>query len=80
VIVVPRYAMRDERHILVVDAEDRLRTREVEVLRIDGDDVLIQGALAPGERICVSPVQVVVEGMRVQPLVDDEPPVDRSRS
>jgi RND family efflux transporter MFP subunit len=72
VIVVPRYALRDARHILIVDAEDRLHTREVEVLRIDGDDVLIQGALAPGERICVSPLQIVVEGMRVRPMPDDD--------
>jgi RND family efflux transporter MFP subunit len=78
VIVVPRYALRDERHILVVDAEDRLHSREVEVLRIDGDDVLIQGALARGERICVSPVQVVVEGMRVRPMKDDEEADERA--
>jgi len=74
VIVVPRYAMRDESHLLVVDSDDRLRTREVEVLRIDRDDVLIRGALAPGERICISPLQVVIEGMAVRPL--EEPPED----
>lgn len=65
VIVVPRYALRDGGKILVVDGESRLRTKKVEVLRIDRDDVLIQGPLAPGERICVSPIQAVVEGARV---------------
>ena len=65
VIVVPRYALRDGEKILVVDGESRLRTKQVEVLRIDRDDVLIQGPLAPGERICVSPIQAVVEGVRV---------------
>lgn len=68
--VVPRYAMRDDAHILVVGADDRLRTHEVEVLRIDGDDVLIRTQLEPGERICVSPLQVVVEGMPVHTLDD----------
>jgi multidrug efflux pump subunit AcrA (membrane-fusion protein) len=68
VIVVPRYAMRDDSHILIVDADDRLRTREVEVLRIDRDEVLIHGRLAPGERICLSPLQVVVEGMKVRAI------------
>ena len=71
VIVVPRYAMRDNAHLLVVDAEDRLYTREVEVLRMDRDEVLIRGELAAGERICLSPLQVVVEGMRVNPMPDD---------
>lgn len=71
VIVVPRYAMRDASRILIVGADDRLRTREVEVLRFDRDDVLIRSRLAPGERICVSPLQVVVEGMQVKPTTDD---------
>jgi RND family efflux transporter MFP subunit len=77
--VVPRYAMRDADHILVVDAEHRLRSHAVEVLRIDRDDVLIRTELAPGERICISPLQVVVEGMAVQPI-DDGPPSDASPS
>lgn len=73
VIVVPRYAMRDESHMLIVDGEGRLRTQPAQVLRVDRDHVLIQGPLAEGERICVSPLQVVVEGMAVQ-VVEDEIP------
>jgi RND family efflux transporter MFP subunit len=71
VLVVPRYAMRDDSHLLVVDATDRLHTRAVEVLRIDRDDVLIRSDLAAGERICVSPIQVVVEGMQVKPVAEE---------
>jgi len=70
VIVVPRYAIRDEEQILVVDAEDRLHSRAAEIVRIDRDEVVIQGPLAPGERICVSPVQIVVEGMAVRAVED----------
>ena len=40
------------------------------MLRIDRDDVLVQGPLAAGERICVSPIQVVVEGMIVHTVED----------
>jgi RND family efflux transporter MFP subunit len=72
VIVVPRYAMRDANHILVIDRDDLLRIRKVEILRIDGEDVLIRGSLEPGERLCVSPVQVVVDGMKVTTIQDDE--------
>jgi len=70
VIVVPRYAMRDASNVLIVDGENRLRTRQVSVLRIDRDTVLVKGPLDPGERICVSPLQVVVEGMVVQTVED----------
>lgn len=73
VIVIPRYALRDESKILVVDKEDRLHSRPVQVLRIDRDDVLIQGPLADGERICVSPLQVVVEGGLVHTVEDPKP-------
>ena len=70
VIVVPRYAMRGDSRILIVNAKNELRSKQVEVLRIDRDDVLVQGPLAEGERICVSPIQVVVEGMIVNPVED----------
>ena len=73
VIVVPRYALREDSNILVVDEEDHLRTRQVSVLRIDRDDVLVKGPLADGERICVSPLQVVIEGMKVRTVQDQDP-------
>jgi len=72
VIVLPRYAMREGSKILVVDAESRIHTRKVQILRIDRDEVLVQGPLGAGERICVSPIQVVVENGPVR-MVDDPP-------
>jgi len=79
VIVIPRYAMRDGSSILIVDANDQLHTRRVQVLRIDRDEVFIQGPLAENERICLSPIQVVVEGMAVRPIADriDQKPETR---
>lgn len=73
VLVVPRAAMRDGDRLLVVDAEDRLHHRSVEVLRIDRDEVLLRAELAETERIVVSRMQVVVDGMKVRPIpADDE--------
>jgi RND family efflux transporter MFP subunit len=68
VVVLPREAMRDETHVLVVDAEDRLHSRSVEVLRRGRDQVVIGSGLAAGERVCVSPIESVVEGMPVRVL------------
>jgi RND family efflux transporter MFP subunit len=73
VIVVPRYAMRGDSEILIVNAKNELHSKSVQVLRIDRDDVLVQGPLGEGERICVSPIQVVVEGMIVN-AIEDQPP------
>jgi multidrug efflux pump subunit AcrA (membrane-fusion protein) len=52
----------------VINKENRLELRPVTPLRFFEDDVLIQDGLAAGERVCLSPLQTVVEGMLVQPL------------
>jgi len=44
----------------------------VEVLRRERDQVVIGEGLAAGERVCVSPIQAVVDGMQVR--VADEVP------
>jgi hypothetical protein len=53
---------------MVVDAEERLRFREVERLRAEGDQVVFRGELSPGDRACVSPLQTAVDGMKVSVL------------
>jgi nitrous oxidase accessory protein NosD len=42
--------------------------RQVEVLRIENQEVFIQSGLKQGELVCVSPLEVVVEGMTVRIL------------
>jgi RND family efflux transporter MFP subunit len=70
VMVLPRSALREGNRVLVVDAEDRLRYREVDPLRLYQDQVLIRGGLVPGERVCVSPLQTAIDGMPVKPVLD----------
>jgi len=74
VLVVPRAAMREGDQLLVVDGDDRIHHRPVEVLRIDRDEVLLRAELAEDERIVVSRMQVVVDGMKVQPVAAREEP------
>ncbi len=68
VVVLPRSALRNGEHVLVVDSENRVTLRSVDVLRVYGDEVVITGGLEAGELVSVSMLQTVVEGMRVQPL------------
>ena len=70
IIRLPRSAMRDRDQVLVVDADSRLRFRQVSLLRIEHDEVLISSGLKDGELVCVSPLQTVVDGMRVQAVED----------
>jgi multidrug efflux pump subunit AcrA (membrane-fusion protein) len=64
-IVLPRTALRGER-MLIVDEEDRLRFRDVDVLRVDRGDVVIVGGLDAGDRVCVSTLEAVSDGMKVR--------------
>ncbi len=74
-VLLPREALRNgEDKVLVVDEEDRLRFRDVEVVRLQGEEAVIDGrSFGTGERVCVSPLDVVVDGMRVR-TVDVERP------
>jgi RND family efflux transporter MFP subunit len=67
-IRLPRTAMRDDNQVLVVDENNRLHFRQVSLLRLEHDDVLIREGLENGEFVCISPLQTVVEGMLVKPV------------
>jgi multidrug efflux pump subunit AcrA (membrane-fusion protein) len=71
-VVLPRTALRDSQQVIVVDDESRLRFRRVDVLRVQGDEVVIGEGLSTGERVCISPLVAPVEGMSVR--VEDDPP------
>lgn len=73
VVVLPRAAMRGDDQVLVVDKEERLRFRPVEVVRADRDRVIIGGGLADGERVAVSPLEAAVDGMRVRVAEESSP-------
>jgi len=66
VYILPPSALRSGTEVLVVDANDRLRVRPVDVLRIERDRVLVRGGLEPGERVIVTSIDVVTEGMAVR--------------
>ncbi len=66
--VLPREALREGNRVLVVDDEGRLHFRPVEVARVSRDRFVVSGGLADGERVCISQLPAVVEGMQVRPL------------
>lgn len=73
VVSLPRIALRGDSRVYVVDAENRLQFRDVVVLREVEDQIYIKGGLRAGERVCISPLEIVVEGMRVRmPNPDNE--------
>ena len=71
VYVLPRAALYDTEHVVVVDRENRLRLRRIVVLRLDRDEVLISEGLELGERVCLSPPADLIDGQVVDPIAED---------
>jgi len=65
---VPRVAMRGFDEVSVVTAEDRINLRRVVAVSEDEESVVVVEGLRAGEWVSVTPLQVVMEGMRVQRL------------
>jgi RND family efflux transporter MFP subunit len=72
-VIMPRAALRGRSSVFVVDQENRLRSRAVEVLRIADDQVFIGGGLNPGERVCISPLDGALDGMLVRVQATGKP-------
>ena len=69
-VELPRSVLRDGTRVLVVDSEDRLRSRRVDVIRRDYDRVVISAeTLEPSDRVVDSFMESVVDGMKVRPVV-----------
>ena len=64
-VSIPRSALRPDNSVMVIDDSDKLHFRDVSVFKLSDNDVLISEGLASGERISISPLQFVVEGMPV---------------
>ena len=69
-VVLPWAALRGRDQVLVVDDANRLRFRQVEILRSTTDTVVVSSGLAEGEAVCISVLDTVTEGMTVQ-IIDD---------
>jgi RND family efflux transporter MFP subunit len=65
-VELPRTALRGEDRVWVVDEDQRLVFRPVEILRTQAESVVIGGGLESGERVCVSALDFAVAGMAVR--------------
>lgn len=77
--VLPRSALRDSDTVLIVDEEQRLQRRDVEVAWTEKEEVVVVGGLRPGEVINVTPLAVAADGTLVSATVDGVAPPPRER-
>lgn len=68
VYTVPRTAIREGNQVLLVDAGQRLRIRDIEIIWGDDQNVVVSAGLNPGDTICTTPPAFATEGASVIPL------------
>lgn len=66
IAAIPRSALRDDGRVLLADNDNRLRFQDVSALYLGEDEVLIDEGLQHGDRVVMSPLAVVTEGMEVR--------------
>lgn len=67
-IVMPRLALRNENKVYVINEENRLEIRTVDVISTSSEQVMIASGVAPGEHVVTSTLPNAVDGMEVEPL------------
>ena len=66
--VMPRLALRNKDKVYVINEENELEIRTVEVLSTSEDRVLVTSGVDTGDRVVTSPVPNAVDGMAVEPI------------
>ena len=67
--LVPNSAINNNSNIYVIDKNDNLEIRDIEVLGTENDYVIIKGEIIEGERVVVSPLNNAKIGMGLKPIL-----------
>ncbi|MBW2565679.1 MAG: efflux RND transporter periplasmic adaptor subunit [Deltaproteobacteria bacterium] len=70
--VIPRSALHEDNIVWVVNNDNRLHLREVDVARVQGDEAIVQAGLEDGERVVITPLKAVTDGMTVRTAPERE--------
>ena len=65
VFLVPESAFRTQETVLVVDDDNQLHTREVSVIHRTDEEAWVTDGLSEGEKVCLTPIEIISEGMQV---------------
>ena len=66
VFVLPRNAVRGTNTVHLIDAENRLQRRELDIIWRDNKNLVASGPLNPGERLSLTTLPFAADGIKVQ--------------
>ena len=71
-MVLPRLALRNANKVYVINDENRLEIRTVDVLSTSEDIVLVSNGLAVGDKVVTSTIPAAVDGMEVRAITREQ--------
>ncbi|MFT5083727.1 MAG: RND family efflux transporter MFP subunit [Lentisphaeria bacterium] len=72
VVTLPRKALHKQHQVIIVNSDNTLLIRNIDVLNSNGDGVVVTG-LNAGERVLLTRVPYAVDGFVVAPIVENTP-------
>jgi RND family efflux transporter MFP subunit len=78
VVVLPRSALRGDGTVWILDAENRLEARPIEIVRREPGLVIVGRGLQPGDRVVTTPLAGATAGVRVTIAPDVDKPAPQS--
>lgn len=71
VFALPRGVLRDNDTVWIVDDENKLRIRNIDILRKERDEVLVRSGVQAGERLVMTNISAAAEGMLLRPQAQE---------
>ena len=72
VISIPRKALRNNRQVWLIDEENRLRIKQVEIARREKEQLLISAGLSAGDQVVTTSLSAAADGMLLRPLKQEQ--------
>ncbi len=74
VFELPRMALQEESYVTLIDKENHLHRQRVEVLKKNRDTIIVGSGIHPGQRLLLSFLETIVDGMRVRTSNEEPAP------
>ena len=71
-IAIPRSALHPRNIVFLMDSEQKLVKKQIEVLYTLSDFVVVKKGIGPGETVILSDIIPAVDGMKVDPVTDNK--------
>lgn len=71
-MVLPRLALRNANKVYVINDDNRLEIRTVDVLSTSTETVLVTDGVKPGDKVVTSTIPVAIDGMEVRAITREQ--------